>query len=66
MKVNQGNDFRDARIFSEMEFIGCPSFLPWDPQVAPFFPAPSHSTRILMALPFPATEKCCVNSFTPF
>ena len=57
MKGNQGNDFRDARIFPEMEFIGCPSFLPWDPRVSPFFLPPSHSTRILMAMPLSHTEK---------
>ena len=57
MKVNQGNNFRDARIFPEMEFIGCPSFLPWDPQVFSFFLPPSHSTRMLMAMPLSHTEK---------
>lgn len=31
-RVNQGNDIRDTRIFSEMEFTGCPSFLPRHPR----------------------------------
>lgn len=70
--MNQGNDFGDARIFSEMEFIGCPSFLPWDPQVSPFFPAPIPLNKNFDGSAFPPLLKNAVltlslpSEFRPF